>query len=83
MIKINLTCKVIQMSNSTCIAPRSTDIVSCSVCNKEQQRYLFVAENDYYVCVKCWLEGADKYLPSKKVEERVDEYMKNTDQLFR
>ena len=83
MIKINLTCKVIQMTRSTCIAPRSTDIVSCSVCSKEQERYLFVTENDYYICVKCWLKGADKYLPSKNVEVKVDDYMKSTDQLFR
>ena len=77
MIKINLTCKVIQMSKL------SSDIISCSVCSKEQERYLFVTENDHYICVKCWLKGADKYLPNKNVEVKVDEYMKNTDQLFR
>ena len=37
------------MTNSTCIAPRSTDIVSCSVCSKEQERYLFVTEKDYHI----------------------------------
>ena len=68
MIKINLTCKVIQMSKL------SSDIISCSVCSKEQERYLFVTENDHYICVKCWLKGADKYLPNKNVEERVDDY---------
>ena len=77
MIKINLTCKVIQMSKL------SSDIISCSVCSKEQERYLFVTENDHYICVKCWLKGADKYLPNKNVEVKVDDYMKNTDQLFR
>ena len=77
MIKINLTCKVIQMSKL------SSDIISCSVCSKEQERYLFVTENDHYICVKCWLKGADKYLPSKNVEVKVDEYMNSTDQLFR
>ena len=77
MIKINLTCKVIQMSKL------SSDIISCSVCSKEQERYLFVTENDHYICVKCWLKGADKYLPNKNVEVKVDDYMKSTDQLFR
>ena len=77
MIKINLTCKVIQMSKL------SSDIISCSVCSKEQERYLFVTENDHYICVKCWLKGADKYLPSKNVEVKVDDYMKSTDQLFK
>ena len=36
------------MSFST---PRSTDICSCSACGKQQERYLFVIENDQYVCV--------------------------------
>ena len=83
MIKIRLAFRVIKMIRSTCIAPRSTDIISCSVCSKEQERYLFVTENDHYICVKCWLKGADKYLPSKNVEVKVDEYMNSTDQLFR
>ena len=59
------------MSFST---PRSTDICSCSACGKQQERYLFVIENDLYVCVQCWLSNANKYIANEKVENRVNEY---------
>ena len=58
------------MIRSTCIAPRSTDIISCSVCNDEKERFLFNPNTN--LCVKCWLKGED--LPNEKVEERVDDY---------
>ena len=63
--------ETIKMSFST---PRSTDICSCSACGKQQERYLFVIENDLYVCVHCWLSNADKYIANEKVENRVSEY---------
>ena len=56
--------------------PRSTDICSCSACGKQQERYLFVIENDLYVCVQCWLSNANKYIANEKVEDRVNEYRK-------
>ena len=62
---------IIKMSFST---PRSTDICSCSACGKQQERYLFVIENDLYVCVHCWLSNANKYIANEKVENRVSEY---------
>ena len=73
MIKINLTCKVIQMTKL------SSDIISCSVCNDEKERFLFNPNTN--LCVNCWLKGED--LPNKNVEEKVNEYMNSTDQLFR
>ena len=54
--------------------PNSQDICSCSACGKQQERYLFVIENDLYVCVQCWLSNANKYIPNEKVENRVNEY---------
>ena len=60
----------IKMSFST---PRSTDICSCSACGKQQERYLFVIENDLYVCVQCWLSNANKYIANESIENRVNE----------
>ena len=54
--------------------PNSQDICSCSACGKQQERYLFVIENDQYVCVQCWLSNANKYLANEKTENRVNEY---------
>ena len=54
--------------------PNSQDICSCSACGKQQERYLFVIENDLYVCVHCWLSNANKYIANEKVENRVSEY---------
>ena len=54
--------------------PNAHDICSCSACGKQQERYLFVIENDLYVCVQCWLSNANKYIPNEKVENRVNEY---------
>ena len=53
--------------------PRSTDICSCSACGKQQERYLFVIENDLYVCVQCWLSNANKYIANERVENRINE----------
>ena len=64
----------IKMSFST---PRSTDICSCSACGKQQERYLFVIENDLYICVQCWLSNANKYIANEQVENRVNEYRKS------
>ena len=61
---------IIKMSFST---PRSTDICSCSACGKQQERYLFVIENDLYVSVQCWLSNANKYIPNESIENRVNE----------
>ena len=61
---------LIKMSFST---PRSTDICSCSACGKQQERYLFVIENDLYVCVQCWLSNANKYIANESIENRVNE----------
>ena len=57
--------------------PNSHDICSCSACGKQQERYLFVIENDKYVCVQCWLSNANKYIANEKVEDRVNEYRKS------
>ena len=74
MIKIISLLKLlkghIKMRTST---PRSTDICSCSACGKQQERYLFVIENDLYVCVQCWLSNANKYIANEQVENRVNE----------
>ena len=56
--------------------PNAHDICSCSACGKQQERYLFVIENDLYVCVQCWLSNANKYLANESVENRVNEYRK-------
>ena len=61
---------IIKMSFST---PRSTDICSCSACGKQQERYLFVIENDLYICVQCWLSNANKYIANESIENRVNE----------
>ncbi len=61
---------IIKMRTST---PRSTDICSCSACGKQQERYLFVIENDLYVCVQCWLSNANKYIANESVENRINE----------
>ena len=57
--------------------PNAHDICSCSACGKMQERYLFVIENDQYVCVQCWLSNANKYVANEKTENRVNEYRKN------
>ncbi len=57
--------------------PNSQDICSCSACGKQQERYLFVTENDLYVCVQCWLSNANKYIANEKVEDRVNQYRKS------
>ena len=54
--------------------PNAHDICSCSACGKQQERYLFVIENDKYVCVQCWLSNANKYIANEQVEDRVNEY---------
>ena len=64
---------LIKMRTST---PRSTDICSCSACGKQQERYLFVIENDLYICVQCWLSNANKHIANESVENRVNEYRK-------
>ena len=78
MIKIISLLKLpkglIKMQTST---PRSTDICSCSACGKQQERYLFVIENDLYVCVQCWLSNANKYIANESIENRVNEYRKS------
>ena len=56
--------------------PNAHDICSCSACGKQQERYLFVTENDLYVCVQCWLSNANKYIANEQVEDRVNEYRK-------
>ena len=53
--------------------PNSQDICSCSACGKQQERYLFVIENDLYVCVQCWLSNANKYIANESTEKRVSE----------
>ena len=57
--------------------PNAHDICSCSACGKQQERYLFVIDNDKYVCVQCWLSNANKYVANESVENRVNEYRKN------
>ena len=59
------------------MASFSQDIIHCSACNKGQERYLFVIENDKYVCVQCWLSNANKYIANEQVEDRVNEYRKS------
>ena len=53
--------------------PNAHDICSCSACGKQQERYLFVIENDKYVCVQCWLSNANKYIANEQVENRINE----------
>ena len=60
--------------NMSIHVPNAHDICSCSACGKQQERYLFVIENDKYVCVQCWLSNANKYIANEKVENRVNEY---------
>ena len=68
------------MSNNTpqnipsVFVPNAHDICSCSACGKQQERYLFVIENDQYVCVQCWLSNANKYIANEQVEDRVNNY---------
>ena len=63
--------------NMSIHVPNAHDICSCSACGKQQERYLFVIENDLYVCVQCWLSNANKYVANESVENRVNEYRKN------
>ena len=53
--------------------PNSQDICSCSACGKQQERFLFVIENDKYICVHCWLSNANKYIANESTENRVNE----------
>jgi len=57
--------------------PNAQDICSCSACGKMQERYLFVIEDDKYICVHCWLSNANKHFVNESVENRVNEYRKN------
>jgi hypothetical protein len=57
--------------------PNAQDICSCSACGKMQERYLFVIEDDKYICVHCWLSNANKYIANESTENRVNEYRKN------
>ena len=57
--------------------PNAHDICAWSACGKQQERYLFVIENDQYVCVQCWLSNANKYIANEQVEDRVNEYRKS------
>ena len=52
------------------------DIVHCTACNKGQSRYLFVEENNKYICVACWLRDANNYRSNKRVEDKVNRSMK-------
>ena len=70
---LSLKREIIKMSIHV---PNSQDICSCSACGKMQERYLFVIENDKYVCVQCWLSNANKYIANEQVEDRVNEYRK-------
>ena len=53
--------------------PNSQDICSCSACGKMQERYLFVIENDKYVCVQWRNSNANKYIANESVENRINE----------
>jgi len=78
MIKIISLLKLLKGSIKMSISvPNAHDICSCSACGKQQERYLFVIENDKYVCVHCWLSNANKYIANEKTENRVNEYRKN------
>ena len=59
------------------MADFTQDIIYCSACNKKQSRYLFVQENNKYICVACWLRDANNYRADKKVEENVQRSMKD------
>ena len=63
--------------------PNSQDICSCSACGKQQERYLFVIENDLYVCVQCWLSNANKYIANEKTEERVNQMIDDCANAYR
>ena len=63
--------------NMSIHVPNAHDICSCSACGKQQERYLFVTENDKYICVQCWLSNANKYIANEQVEDRVNEYRKS------
>ena len=70
ILLLSLKKGIIKMRTST---PRSTDICSCSACGKQQERFLFVIENDLYICVQCWLSNANKYIANESVENRINE----------
>ena len=59
--------------NMSIHVPNAHDICSCSACGKQQERYLFVTENDLYICVQCWLSNANKYIANESTENRVNE----------
>ena len=74
MIKTILLLKLKKGSiNMSVHVPNAHDICSCSACGKQQERYLFVIENDLYVCVQCWLSNANKYIANEQVENRVND----------
>lgn len=86
MIKIILLLRLlrglIKMSKTpqnipSVFVPNAQDICSCSACGKMQERYLFVIEDDKYICVQCWLSNANKYIANEQVEDRVNEYRKS------
>ena len=77
MIKIILLLRLKKGNiNMSVHVPNAHDICSCSACGKQQERYLFVIENDQYVCVECWLSNANKYIANESIEKRVNEYRK-------
>ena len=74
MIKITLLLRLLKGSIKMSIhVPNSQDICSCSACGKQQERFLFVIENDKYICVHCWLSNANKYIANESTENRVNE----------
>ena len=55
----------------------SQDIVHCSACNKGQERYLHVEENNKYLCVSCWLKDANNFRANQRVQEQVEQYQQD------
>ena len=70
ILLLNLKKGIIKMSVHV---PSAHDICSCSACGKQQERYLFVTENDLYICVQCWLSNANKYIANESTENIVNE----------
>ena len=63
--------------------PNAHDICSCSACGKQQERYLFVTENDQYICVQCWLSNANKYIADERTENRVNQMLDDCANAYR
>ena len=61
----------------------SQDICSCSACGKQQERFLFVIENDKYICVHCWLSNANKYIANERTENRVNQMIDDCANAYR